>query len=430
MSENKITYIKNDILSEGYYSIEHKSGLKILVYPKEDYASTYAVFGTKYGSIDTRFKRSDREDFIEIPAGTAHFLEHKLFESEELDAFQRYARTGASANAYTSFDRTCYLFTCTGNFKANFEILLDFVRHPYFTEETVRKEQGIIGQEIDMYKDSPEWECLFNLLDAMYVNHPVKIDIAGTKDSIAQITSDMLFSCYDTFYNLSNMALAVAGAGKTTVEEVLEIADRLLEKDEDVSVERAFLPEPAEVVRTYTEENLPVATPVFCLGYKESLQEPERTLKEEIAMSIILDILAGQMSPLYKELLDDGLVNNTFSTEYFNGFNYAAPIFSGESVNPSETADRIKKAVARLKKTLISNEQFETIRKKRYGKTVRAFSDIDALANGLVISHFENEELFSEFEVIKNMELSFVNEVLEKSFDENTAVLSVVCQKN
>ena len=427
MSENKITYIKNDILEEGYYSIEHKSGLKIYVYPKEDYASTYAVFGTKYGSIDTRFKRSDKADFTEIPAGTAHFLEHKLFESEELDAFQRYAKTGASANAYTSFDRTCYLFTCTGNFKENFQILLDFVRHPYFTEETVQKEQGIIGQEIDMYKDSPEWECLFNLLDAMYVNHPVKIDIAGTKQSISEITADMLFSCYNTFYNLSNMALAVAG--NTTVEEVLEIADSLLEADEDVTVERAFLDEPAEIVKSYVEENLPVATPVFAFGYKESHETHERTLEEEIAMSIILDILAGQMSPLYKELLDDGLVNNTFSTEYFNGYNYAAPIFSGESTDPNTVAEKIKKRIAELKKTLITEEQFETVRKKQYGKTVRAFSDIDTLANGLVVSHFENEELFSEFEVIKKMKLSFVNELLLKAFHEKTAVLSVVCQQ-
>lgn len=427
MSENKITYIKNDILQEGYYSVEHKSGLRIYVYPKEDYASTYAVFGTKYGSIDTRFKRSDKADFTEIPAGTAHFLEHKLFESEELDVFQRYAKTGASANAYTSFDRTCYLFTCTGNFKENFQILLDFVRHPYFTEETVQKEQGIIGQEIDMYKDSPEWECLFNLLDAMHVNHPVKIDIAGTKQSISEITADMLFSCYNTFYNLSNMALAVAG--NTTVEEVLEIADSLLEADEDVIVERAFLDEPAEIVKSYVEENLPVATPVFAFGYKESHETHERTLEEEIAMSIILDILAGQMSPLYKELLDDGLVNNTFSTEYFNGYNYAAPIFSGESTDPQTVAEKIKKRIAELKKTLITEEQFETVRKKQYGKTVRAFSDIDTLANGLVVSHFENEELFSEFEVIKNMKLSFVNELLLKAFHEKTAVLSVVCQQ-
>ncbi len=425
MSENKISYIENGILEEGYYSIDHKSGLKIYVYPKSDYASAYAVFGTKYGSIDTRFKRSDRPDFTEIPAGTAHFLEHKLFESEELDAFQRYAKTGASANAYTSFDRTCYLFTCTGHFKENFEILLDFVRHPYFTEETVRKEQGIIGQEIDMYKDSPDWECLFNMLSAMYFKHPVKIDIAGTKQSISEITADMLFSCYDTFYNLSNMALAVAG--NITVDDVLEVADRLLEADEDVTVERAFEEEPEDILKNYVEEQLPIATPVFAFGYKEACNG-ERSLEEEVAMSLILDVVAGQMSPLYKELLDEGLVNNTFSTEFFNGHNYAASLFSGESTNPKAVAEKINDRIKEIKKMLISKEDFEVVRKKQYGKTVRAFSDIDTIANGLVVSHFENEELFSEFEIIKNLELSFVNELLVKSFDDSKAVLSVVCQ--
>ncbi len=424
MSDNKIKYIENEILEEGYYEIDHKSGLKIFVYPKAEYTSAYAVFGTKYGSIDTRFKRSDKADFIEIPAGTAHFLEHKLFESEELDAFQRYAKTGASANAYTSFDRTCYLFTCTGNFKANFEILLDFVRHPYFTEETVRKEQGIIGQEIDMYKDSPEWECLFNMLGAMYHKHPVKIDIAGTKESIAEISAKMLFDCYDTFYNLSNMALAVAG--NTTVEEVLEVADRLLEAGERVTVERAFEEEPDSIVEKYVEKHLPVATPTFCFGYKEKCTEEKSTLKYEVAMSIILDVLAGQMSQLYKELLDDNLINGTFSTEYFNGYNYATPIFSGESSNPKALAKRINDRIKEFKSSLVSQEDFETVRKKQYGKTVRAFADIDTIANGLVVSHFENEELFSEFEVVKTITLDYVNKALLESFDESKAVLSVI----
>lgn len=424
MSENIIKYIENEILEEGYYAIDHKSGLKIYVYPKTDYTSAYAVFGTKYGSIDTRFKRSDKTDFIEIPEGTAHFLEHKLFESEELDAFQRYAKTGASANAYTSFDRTCYLFTCTGNFKQNFEILLDFVRHPYFTEETVHKEQGIIGQEIDMYKDSPEWECLFNMLGAMYHKHPVKIDIAGTKESIAQISAKMLFDCYDTFYNLSNMALAIAG--NVSVDDVLEVADRLIEPAECVTVERAFEDEPDSIVSEYVEKHLPVATPTFCLGYKEVCSDGQCSLEQEVAMSIILDVLAGQMSPLFKELLDDGLINNSFSTEYFNGYNYATPIFSGESSDPKRLAKRINDEIAKLKKQLISQEDFETVRKKQYGKTVRAFSDIDTLANGLVVSHFENEELFAEFEVVKNLTLDYVNGVLVKSFDEKKAVLSVI----
>ncbi len=421
-------YIKNDILDEGYYSINHKSGLKIFVYPKKDYAQTYAVFGTKYGSIDTRFKRSDKKDFIEIPEGTAHFLEHKLFESEELDAFQRYAKTGASANAYTSFDRTCYLFTCTGHFKENFEILLDFVRHPYFTEETVQKEQGIIGQEIDMYKDLPDWVCLFNMLGGMFHNHPVKIDIAGTKQSISEITADMLFSCYDTFYNLSNMALAVAG--NVTVEEVIEIADRLLTTDEPVTVERAFKEEPEQIVKQYIEEKLALITPVFCFGYKESHATPERTIKETIGKSLILDMVAGQSSDLYKELLDEGLINDTFSTEYFNGHGYAVPMFSGESLEPKKVASRIHEKITEFKEKGFSNEEFEIVRKKHYGKTVRAFTDVDTIANGLVVSHFENDDLFSEFKVLQEITVEYCYELLKNSFDNEKAVLSVVNPKD
>jgi predicted Zn-dependent peptidase len=278
-----------------------------------------------------------------------------------------------------------------------------------------------------MYKDSPDWECLFNLLGAMYHNHPVKIDIAGTKDSIAQISAEMLFSCYDTFYNLSNMALAVAG--NTTPEEVIEIADRMLEKSEPVTVERAFEKEPDSIVTNYVEEHLPVATPVFCFGYKESIEGEENTLEEEMAMSLIMDVAVGQMSPFYKDLLDEGLVNNTFSTEYFNGYNYAAVIFSGESKDPKTVAEKIKARIQTVKKELISAEDFEIARKKQYGKTVRAFSDVDIVANSLIVSHFEKEELFSEFEFIKSLTLDYVNEVLLNSFDEDKAVLSVICSK-
>lgn len=424
MSENQTEYIKNDILGEGYYSVNHKSGLRIYVYPKPQYESVYAVFGTKYGSMDTCFKRSDRDEPTSIPAGTAHFLEHKLFESEELDAFQRYAKTGASANAFTGFDRTCYLFTCTGHFKENFEILLDFVRHPYFTEDTVKKEQGIIGQEIDMYKDSPEWECLFNLLGAMYHNHSVKVDIAGTKESISQIDAKTLFECYNTFYNLSNMALAVVG--NVTTQEVLETADKFLEKDENIKIERIFEEEPESVVCDYVEQHLSVATPVFSYGYKEKVDGDCASLKDEIAMSIILDITAGQISPLYTQLLDESLVNDCFTTEFFNGYKYSATLFSGESAYPEKVAERIRERIRELKKNGISEEEFETVRRKQYGKTIRAFTDIDTVANGLVVSHFENQGLFDEFEVIKNLELDYVNELLKKSFNEDKAVLSVV----
>ncbi len=246
--------MKSVELGEKYYEIDHKSGLKIFVMPKENYSSTYAVFGTRYGSIDTKFKRSDSDCWTTVPEGIAHFLEHKLFESEDLDAFTRYAKTGASANAYTSFDKTCYLFQCSDNFEASLEILLDFVTHPYFTKETVEKEQGIIGQEITMYYDVAGWMSTFNLLKLLYHNHPVRIDIAGTVESIAQITDKLLYDCYNTFYNLHNMCLAVVG--NVDPEQVLSVCDRMLETAQPLEIERSFEDEPREIVDSFCEYNL------------------------------------------------------------------------------------------------------------------------------------------------------------------------------
>ena len=229
-----IQEIKSKRTLDKYYKINHDSGLTIYLFPKKDYNSKYAIFGTKYGSVNNAFSL-DNGEVTAVPDGIAHYLEHKLFESEDGDAFTRYAKTGANANAYTSFDKTCYLFSCTENFDESFEILLDFVQSPYFTEETVAKEQGIIGQEIRMYDDSPEWCVMFNMLENMYHNHPVKIDIAGTVESIAKITPDYLYQCYNTFYNLNNMVLCVAG--DLTVEDVLKTADKMLKPCEKHTIE-------------------------------------------------------------------------------------------------------------------------------------------------------------------------------------------------
>ncbi len=419
-----IREIRNDLLGEKYYKIKHTSGLDIYVFPKENYSTAYAVFGTKYGSIDTVFKKSGEEEFTEIPEGIAHFLEHKLFESEELDAFERFAKTGASANAYTSFDKTCYLFSCSGNFKQNLDILLDFVRHPYFTQQTVEKEQGIIGQEIRMYRDVPDWRVLFNLLCAMYKNHPVRIDIAGTEESISHITADLLYKCYNTFYNLNNMALAVAG--NVTVEEVIESADRLLTKDEDIEINRKFFREEKEVVTDYVEEKLSVASPIFSLGFKETWPTPERTLKEELLGNIILEAIAGNTSDLYKDLIDKELINPTFSTEYFTGYGYSSMIFSGESRDPRETSSIIKEKIREIKNNGISKEDFERARKKLYGREIMSYNDVDELANNLIAASFMGEGLFDEFEMLKNLKCEDADEFLTKILKEEYSSLSVI----
>lgn len=419
--------VESSALGEKYYEIDHKSGLKIFVMPKENYKSTYAVFGTKYGSIDTRFKRSDSDEFTVVPEGIAHFLEHKLFESEELDAFTRYAETGASANAYTSFDKTCYLFQCSDRFEDSLKILLDFVTHPYFTKETVEKEQGIIGQEITMYYDVAGWMSTFNLLRCLYKNHPVRIDIAGTVQSISKITDKLLYDCYNTFYNLHNMALVVVG--NADVNRVAAICDEYLEKAENVTVERSFEPEPREIVKPYEEYNLAMSVPVFSFGYKEKCETPERTLKEVVETGILLEVLAGESSPLYSRLIEKGLINSQFSKEYFVGYGYEAIMFDGESTNPQVVADEIKKEAARLKKEGIDEELFETVRRNLYGKEIMQYNDIDAIANAMISCYFANHNIFDTMDIYKNVTKQDIEKRLSEVMDEKYSALSVVKSK-
>ena len=422
---NKIREIKNELLNDSYFEIDHKSGFKIFVYPKENYSSAYAVFGTKYGSIDTCFRVEGNEEFTTVPEGIAHFLEHKLFESEELDAFARYAKTGASANAYTSFDKTCYLFQCSGNFEKSLEILLDFVSNPYFTEQTVQKEQGIIGQEIKMYQDEPGWESLFALLRAMYHNHPVRIDIAGTVESISHITADLLYECYETFYNPANMVLAVVG--NVTVDQVLEIADRMLKPKDSKKIERKFQIEPETVVEDTIVRNLAVSMPIFAIGYKEKIDTPNRTLKETLESNILLDIIGGKTSGLYEEMLTDGLINTTFDIEYFEGFGYSAHIFNGESTEPEKVRERINKEIEKMKKQGVDKATFDRIKKKHYGGFIMNFNDIDSLANALIGGYFNGDGLYDQLEVLESITLEDINNRLNAFNIENSS-MSIIKQ--
>lgn len=418
-----IKEIKNELLNEKYYDIDHPSGLKILVMPKENYSSSYAIFATKYGSIDTMIQMKDGS-FKEIPEGTAHFLEHKLFESEDLDAFERFAKTGASANAYTSFDRTGYLFSCSANFKKNLEILLDFVQNPYFTQVTVEKEQGIIGQEIDMYKDVPDWEVMFNCLMNMYHNLPVRIDIAGTHESIAQISAETLYGCYDNFYNLHNMVLSVAG--NVSVDEVIEVADKMLKPVEGKMAQRKVIDEPKEVVSSYVEEKLSVATPQFMFGFKENRDTPERTAKEEVTMEILLDMISGQSSELYRRLFDGKLINNSFGFEYFTGFGYSCVFFAGESTDPKAVADEIVKEIKSFRENGFDKAAFDRTKKKLYGRMIMGMNDVDGIANNMAISYFAGEDIFTDFEIYKTVTLEDVEELFKNTLDENYSVLSVI----
>ena len=355
-------------------------------------------------------------------------MEHKLFESEELDAFTRYAETGASANAYTSFDKTCYLFQCSDRFEDSLKILLDFVTHPYFTKETVEKEQGIIGQEITMYYDVAGWMSTFNLLRCLYKNHPVRIDIAGTVQSISEITDKLLYDCYNTFYNLNNMALVVVG--NVDADRVVALCDEYLEKAEGVTVERAFEEEPREIVKPYDEYNLAMSMPVFSFGYKEKCETPTRSHREVIETAILLEILAGESSSLYSKLFQQGLINSSFSKEYFIGYGYEAVIFDGESSNPEAVAEAVKEEVARLKKEGIDDNLFETVRRNLYGKEIMEYNDIDGVANAIIGSYFAGYEIFETMDIYKAVTKEDIENRLADMMQEEYSALSVVKAKD
>lgn len=417
-----------EIFGDTCYMATHPSGLKIFVYPKEGYASTYAMFGTAYGSIDTTFRRSDETETVTVPAGIAHFLEHKLFESEDGDAFARYAKTGASANAFTSFDKTCYLFSCTGNLQESLEILLDFVQSPYFTPQTVQKEQGIIGQEIRMYDDNPEWRVFFNLLGAMYHEHPVKVNIAGTVESIADITADLLYRCYRTFYSPANMVLAVAG--KVEPELVFSTAEAMLKKSGGFTVERSFPQEPDAVLKERVEENLSVSVPLFQLGFKEKAPEGRISGRELAHTDILLELLASESSPLYCRLLEEGLINPTFGYEYLELPGCAAVIFGGESSNPDRVAEEIKKEITRLRQEGIAAEDFERARRAVYGRGIAALGNVQSVASLLMESAFAGREIDDALRGAEEATVEDIEKRLCCQMREETSVLSVIWPLN
>ncbi len=407
---------------ESYIKAELPNGLQVFIMEKPHFSSNYAIFGTKYGSIDTKFSKNGGEEIC-VPAGIAHYLEHKLFESEDGDAFSKYAKTGASANAFTSFDRTCYLFSCSDNFYENLDILLKFVQSPYFTPETVQKEQGIIGQEIRMYDDNPGWCVMFNLLKAMYHNHPVKIDIAGTVESITQIDAPLLYKCYETFYNPSNMFICLVGNFDT--DTALKQIKKSIIEHESVEITRGEFDEPEGIVQAYAEQKLAVNTPMFCFGYKQKIASPYRRLKSKVCVNLLLEIICGDASPLYARLMNEGLINDDFDSEYFTGNGYAAVIFEGESKDPKRVAELIKQEIARLRVEGIDKKLFSAVKCGMYGGLVRRFNSVEALCMQLCECAISEYGLFDELKQLKAVSYHDVLKRLDVFSDEN-AVLSVI----
>ena len=409
--------VKNEKFGE-YHKIIHPSGLTILLYPMEGKSTINAMFATKYGSIHKPAE-------TDIPDGIAHFLEHKLFENEEGDAFTLFAPFGASANAYTSFDRTCYLFSCTDNFKENLSILLKFVREPYFTPETIEKEQGIIGQEITMYRDNPDWRVFFGMLQSMYSSHPLKIDIAGTIESISHIDRDLLYKCYETYYTPANMVLCISGG--FDVDTAMSVVDSILptECEKDAPPTEEFS-EQIEVATNYDECSLAVAQQLFNLGFKLPPAGGGReAVKAIVELEILLAITASEISDLYTNLYDKGLINPEFGAETMKGNGYTLVAFGGESKDPQAVEKTIVEELEKFKKNGIPADKFELCKRIAYGSLIRESASSEAVCSELLQSFVAEAEYFDKADILANMTVQDAENRL-KTIDINNRSLFVV----
>ncbi len=422
---NIVTTRENAFLGEKYYHIKHKSGLTIYVFPK-NHTSTYAIIGTNYGSVDNKFKLKDDKDFIEVPAGIAHFLEHKLFANEDgTDSFEKFSEFGASANAYTSNNMTAYLFSCTEQFDKSLEVLLDFVTHPYFTPESVEKEQGIIAQELRMYEDHPG-SCLFyNLLEAMYEKHSVRINVGGTVESISHITADILYDCYRVFYNLSNMVLSVCG--NVSVDEVLEVADRILPEQDPVEIVRYAEEERPEVYQKKTEKRMEVAMPLFAIGIKDTeiSGDPMERLKKAECGEILNEILFGKSGEFFNDLYENGMIQS-LDSGFDHNRSFSFNTLSGEAKDPDAVYEKFVSYIEKVRREGLDRERFEVSRRMLYADSLKDFDSTSEIANNVMYEAFEGTDVFASIDVIKGITYEDACALFDKLYKEEHYSLSVI----
>ncbi len=424
----KFQKISNEFLNETIYTAVHKSGLPVVILKKNDFKKYYAVISTKYGSNNSEFKLDKDGEYISIPDGTAHFLEHKLFEQPDgTNAFDKFSQFGANANAFTSFSNTAYLFSTSSCFYESLDHLLDYVFTPYFTKENVDKEQGIIAQEINMYDDDPDWRVFFNMLRGMYVNHPIRKDIAGTVESISKITDKTLYDAYNVFYHPKNMVLFLAG--NVDIEKIEAILDKNVEvREDEFSLCLKEISEPDEVAKNYITENLSVSIPMFSLGYKASVNglSGKELAKKSLVTSVMLKLFASDSSPLYQKLYDSGLINDSFYDDVTINEDYGFIQLGGESDNPDEVLKLIKEEAERIKKEGFEKSDFERIKNMFYGKYIKSFNNVESVGNAFCSNYFLGVGIFDFLEVYDTVTLEEVNNSFKELFVEERLVMSVI----
>ena len=411
-------------LSENIYWGNLANGLQIAVVPRPGFSRKVAYFVTDFGSIHTEFSVDGEK--ISAPAGVAHFLEHKLFDMPHGDITERFAALGAVPNAFTSYDMTAYYFSCTENFEECLRLLLEFVTTPYFTEASVQKEQGIIGQEIDMNVDNPETRVFENLMSAMYEKHPIRVPILGDRQSIAQITPQVLHKSHKAFYRPENMLLCVVG--DVDPEQVKQIASQQLGETcgPQVALADAWEEEMC-CQKSSTTDTMEVAMPMFQVGFKcEPLEKGEEAARQEAVGDLASEALFGESSPLYLQLYEQGLIDTSFGGGFETVDGMSMLTAYGDSEDPEAVRDAILEEAARIVKNGLSKEDFQRMRRSALGRRIRDLDSLDSVAFRVCAYHFSGFDYFRFPEVYRAVTEADVYEFLQRVVTQPRCSLSVI----
>ena len=413
-------------IKEKAYVEELENGLKIIIIPKKNTKKKYIIWGTHFGSIDNHFIMPKTGEEVYIPDGVAHFLEHKMFEQPNgTNSLDTLMALGIDANAYTTNDHTAYLFECTSHFDEGLKELLDYVQHPYFTDENVEKEKGIIGQEIRMYDDDPGWQLYMNALDCMYKENPIKIDIAGTVESISEINPDVLYKCYNTFYHPSNMVLVACG--DFDPQELLEkIKSQLLPKENQGEIKRIYPPKEEKINKEYKSVKMEVSTPIFMMGYKDTQTEKAERVKKHIAVEIILNMIIGKSSKLYEKCYKEGLLLAQPDFDYESNEQYSHVLISANSKDPKKVEEGILQEIEKMQKDGLDAERFEQIRRKIYGDYVIEYNSVGDIARMFLADTMKGVQSFDYIEQFETVTKEYTESILKELFKKENKVMSVV----
>ena len=418
-----ITATEYTALGETVWRGTTRSGLRVRVVPKAGFSKAYAFLAADYGSLDVSFTSDGQKH--ETPLGVAHYLEHKMFDLPEKNAMQEFARMGGSPNAFTSYDITAYYFRSTQQFEENLKLLLEMVFTPWFTEESVEKEQGIIGQEIRMYEDSPGSRVYENLFAAMYKNHPVRHSIAGTVESISHITADTLYACHSAFYTPENMILCVVG--DVDPEKVFETAQQVKPGKPAVTDRNYGAPETMEPVESLTECRMEVSMPAFSIGFKaEPADTGRETMVRDIVGDLAAEVLMGESSALYARLYEAGTIDADFSCGYESVRGAGMISAGGDSETPEAVLEAILEEADRLRREGIDEELFERLKRSAMGRWIRGLDSFESICYRLCAYEFDGMDYFDFLDVFRSVTPEQTAAFLDQVVRRERAAMSVV----